>query len=172
MLVSPTITLNRDAVPIGDDIEPVGESREDVETGNDEEESLEEGITTFEVIQKNLTSREEQVLEDCGHADYRSWCVVCVKDRCSGKHLQVAPLEKEERARTKPSLLSFDCVFLTHQNADTTLEHENESSPVISQEVTIYSCVEAVVRMTDDIPLLNWILHFATKMRSGRGWKK
>ena len=40
-LVSPTTTLNRDAVPIGDDIEPVGESRVDVKTGNEEEESLE-----------------------------------------------------------------------------------------------------------------------------------
>ena len=37
-LVSPTTTLNRDAVPIGDDIEPVGESRVDVETENEEEE--------------------------------------------------------------------------------------------------------------------------------------
>ena len=42
-LVSPTTTLNREAVPIGDDIEPVGESRVDIETGNkEEEESLEE----------------------------------------------------------------------------------------------------------------------------------
>ena len=48
MLVSPTTTLNRDAVPIGDDIEPVEESRVDVETGNEEEESLEEGIPTFD----------------------------------------------------------------------------------------------------------------------------
>ena len=32
-LESPITTLNRDAVPIGDDIEPVGESRVDVETG-------------------------------------------------------------------------------------------------------------------------------------------
>ena len=46
-LASPMTTLNRDAVPIGDDIESVGESRVDVETGY-EEESLEEGIPTFE----------------------------------------------------------------------------------------------------------------------------
>ena len=37
-LVSPTTTLRRDAVPIGDDIEPVVESRVDVETGNEEED--------------------------------------------------------------------------------------------------------------------------------------
>ena len=50
-LVNPTTTLNRDTVPIGDDIEPVGESRVDVETGNEEE--VEEGIPSFEVLQKN-----------------------------------------------------------------------------------------------------------------------
>ena len=37
----------------------MGESRVDVETGSEEEESPEEGIPTFEVIHKNLTSREE-----------------------------------------------------------------------------------------------------------------
>ena len=40
--MSPTKTLNRDVAPIGDDVEPVGESRADVEMGNEEdEESLE-----------------------------------------------------------------------------------------------------------------------------------
>ena len=86
----------RDAVPIGDDIAPVGESCVDVKRGNEEEESLEEGIPFFEVMQKNLTSSEGQEPEDCGHADYRIWCVVCVKDRCAGKHLPVEPWEKEE----------------------------------------------------------------------------
>ena len=57
MLVSPTTTLNRDVAPIGDDIEPVVESRAGVETGYEEEESLQVGIPTFEEIQKNLTSR-------------------------------------------------------------------------------------------------------------------
>ena len=36
--VSPTKTFNRDVAPIGDDIEPVGESRADVEMGNEEDE--------------------------------------------------------------------------------------------------------------------------------------
>ena len=36
----------------------------------------------------------------------------------------------------------------------------------------IYSCVEVVVRITDDIPLLNWIPHFAMKLKTGRRWKK
>ena len=53
-------TLNRDAIPIGDDIEPVGESRVDVETGNE----------------------KAQEPKDCGHAVYRSWCAVVVKGRC------------------------------------------------------------------------------------------
>ena len=39
-LVSPTKTLNRDVAPIGDDIEPVGESRAGVEMGNEEDEEL------------------------------------------------------------------------------------------------------------------------------------
>ena len=56
------------------------------------------------------------------------------------------------------------------------IEYDNEPSPEVLQEVTIYSCVEVVVRITDDDPLLNWILHFArrflNKMRSGRGWKE
>ena len=35
---SPTKTLNRDVAPIGDDIEPVGESRADVVMGNEVDE--------------------------------------------------------------------------------------------------------------------------------------
>ena len=35
-LVCPTKTLNRDVAPIGDDIEPIGDSRADVEMGNEE----------------------------------------------------------------------------------------------------------------------------------------
>ena len=49
------------------------EPRVDVETGNEEEESPEEEIPTFDMIQKNPTSREEQELEDCEHAVHRSW---------------------------------------------------------------------------------------------------
>ena len=60
---------------------------------------------------------------------------------------------------TKPSLIAFDCIFLTQKNAGTTLEYENEPSPEVFQEVQICSCVKVVVRITDDIPLLNWIHH-------------
>ena len=70
-------TLNRDVAPIGDDIEPMGESRADVETGK--EESLETEIPTVEMNQKNPTSRAEQEHEDCGHAAYRNWCAACVE---------------------------------------------------------------------------------------------
>ena len=152
------------------------ESRVDVKTGNEEDESPEEGIPTFEVIQKNLTSREGQEPEDCGHADYRIWCVVCVKARCAGKHLLVEPWEKEGRERTKSSWVSFDCFFLKKENAETKLDYENEPSPEVFREAKIYSCVEVVVRIADDIPLFNWIPHFArrflNKMRTGRGWKE
>ena len=161
-------TLTRDAVPIGDDIEPVEESRVDVETRNKEEESPEEGNTTFEMVQKNPTSRKEQEPEDCGHADYRSWCVLFIEDRCAENHLQVEPLEKEERERTKSLWVSFDCILLC--NADSTLEHENEPSPEVLQEGKTYSCVEAVVRVTGDIPLLSWILHFAMRFLNSLQW--
>ena len=60
-LVSPTKTLNRDVAPIGDDIEPIGESRADVEVGNDEdEEPLEAEIARVTMNPKNPTSREKQ----------------------------------------------------------------------------------------------------------------
>ena len=37
-LLSPTKTLNRDVAPLGDDIDPIGESRADVEMVTDEDE--------------------------------------------------------------------------------------------------------------------------------------
>ena len=44
------------------------------------------------------------------------------------------------------------------------------------KKAKIYSYIEVVVRITDDIPLLNWIPHFAkrflNKMRTGRGCKE
>ena len=82
--------------------------------------------------------------------------------------------------------------WLTQENANTTLEYENEASPEVFQEVKIYSCVEVTVRkvkrqyrilrisaehntsarITDDIPLLYWIppfaMRFLNKMRTGR----
>ena len=120
----------------------MGESRVDVETRNEEEELPEEGIPTFELFQENPTSRKEQEFEDCGHVVCRSGCVACVKDHCARKHFQFELWEKEGRERTKPSLIAFDCVFLTQENADTTLEYENEPSPEVLQEAKISSCVE------------------------------
>ena len=87
--------------------------------------------------------------------------------------LLVSKINVQGRERTRPSLIAFDCVFLTQENADTTLAYENEPSlEVYHQEAKIYSCVEGVVRITDDIPLLKWIPHFAMKMITGRRWKK
>ena len=61
MFVSPTKTLNRDVAPIGDDIEPIGESGADVETGHDEdEEALEAEIPRVRMNPKNPTSRVKQ----------------------------------------------------------------------------------------------------------------
>ena len=72
----------------------------------------------------------------------------------------IEPLEKE-RIQTEPSWVSFVCILLC--NAATTLEYEYEPSPEVFPEVTICSCVEVIVRITDDIPLLNWIPHFAMR---------
>ena len=70
-LVSPTKTLNRDVAPIGDDIEPVGESRADVEMGNEEdEELLEAEIPRVRMNPKNPTSREKQE-----HEEFRTCCL-------------------------------------------------------------------------------------------------
>ena len=51
-------TLNPDVPPIGDDIDPVGETRADVEMGNEEdEEPLEAEIPIVRMNQKNPSSR-------------------------------------------------------------------------------------------------------------------
>ena len=44
---------------------------------------------------------------------------------------------------------------MTQENADTTLEYENEQSPEVFQEAKIYSCAEVVVRITDESQLRN-----------------
>ena len=93
--VSPVTTLNRDGAPMGDDIEPMEESRADVETGK--EESLEAEIPTVEMNPQNPMSRAEQEHEDCGHAVYRNWCAACVEACGVGRQLQAEPLEEEER---------------------------------------------------------------------------
>ena len=78
--MSPTNTLNRDVAPIGDDIEQVGESRADVEMGNEEDEELFEAeIPRVRLNPKNPTSREKQEHENSGHAVYRSWYAACVE---------------------------------------------------------------------------------------------
>ena len=59
MLVGPTKTLNRDVAPIGDDKEPSGESRADVEMGNDEdEEPLDAEIARVRMNPQNPTNRD------------------------------------------------------------------------------------------------------------------
>ena len=116
----------RDAVQIGNDIEPVRESRADVEIGNEEEaeESLEAEIPTVETNPKNLMRKAQQEREDCGHAVYRNWYAVCVRGRCVEKHLQVELLKEEEKERTKPSLAAFDHVSVAQSKRRT---ESNES---------------------------------------------
>ena len=117
--MSPTKPLNRYVAPNGDDIEPVGESRADVEMGDEEdEESLEAEIPRVGMNPKNSTSREKQEHEDSGHAVYRSWCAACVEGRGVGGQHRIELLEEEERERTTP-IVAFDCGFLTQEIADT-----------------------------------------------------
>ena len=65
----------------------MGESRADVETGNDEEEAEEESldpeIPTHEKNPKNLMIKAQQEREDGGHVFYRYWCaVLCQRPSC------------------------------------------------------------------------------------------
>ena len=68
--------------------EAIGESRADVDIGNDEdEEPLEAEIPTDRMKPKNPTSREKHEHEYSGHAIYRSWCAACVEGRgVQGQH--------------------------------------------------------------------------------------
>ena len=114
MLVSPTKTLNWDVAPICDDSEQVGESRADVEMGNEEdEEPLEAEIPRARKNPKNRNSRETQE-----HAVYRSWCAACVEGRGVGGQHRLELLEEEETEMTSP-IVAFDYGFLTQEKADT-----------------------------------------------------
>ena len=103
--MSQTTTVNRDTVPIGDDIEPVG----GISCRCRREKTLEPELPAVETNPKNPIRRAEQEREDCGHAVYRNWCLVCVERCCVEKHLQVEPLKEAEKERTKPSLSAFSC---------------------------------------------------------------
>ena len=135
--------------------------------GNEEdEEPLEAEIPSVRINPKNPTSRKEREHEECGHAVYRSWCASCVEARGFGRQLQGEPLEAEEGERTT-SMVAFDCVFLTQENADTfpilicrdnrrgrigatCFERKGPTASFIPllkvlQEAMIHSCVEVVV---------------------------
>ena len=118
-LVSRTKTLNRDVAPTGDGIEPVGETRADVEMGNEEDEEPSEAeIPRVSMNPRNPTSREKQEHEDSGHVVHRTWCAACVEGRGVGGQQRIEPLEEEERERTT-LIVVFDYDCLTQENADT-----------------------------------------------------
>ena len=73
----------------------MGESREDVETGYDEEASSESEIPTVETNLQNPMSRAEQEREYVDMLLTGIFCAVCVKGRCIRKHLQRDELEEE-----------------------------------------------------------------------------
>ena len=92
---------------------PVGESRADVEMGNEEEEEpLEAEMPRVRMNPKNPTSRERQEHENSEHAVYRSCCAACFEGR--GQH-RIELLEEEERERTTP-IVAFDYGFLTQES--------------------------------------------------------
>ena len=85
-----------------DDIEPIVESRVDVETGNDEdEEPLEVEIPRVRMNPKNPTSRKKREHEDSGHAVYRSWCAACVEGRGVGGQHRIELMEEKEREQLR-----------------------------------------------------------------------
>ena len=87
-------------MPIGDDKEPVGESREDVELGSEEdEEPLEAEIPRVRMNPKNPSSREKQEHEDSGHAVHRSWCAACVEGRGVGGKHRIELLEEKGKRK-------------------------------------------------------------------------
>ena len=106
--------------PIGDDIEPIGESRADVEMGNDEdEELLDAEIPRVRMNpQDSHEQTEKQEHEDSGHAVYRKWCAACVEARGVGGQHRVQLMEEEERERTAPTV-AFDYGCTTQETADT-----------------------------------------------------
>ena len=94
----------------------MGESRADVEIGNEEEkEPLESEVPTVETNPKCLMRRGQQEREDCVHAVCRSWCAVFVRGRCVEKHLQVELLKEEKKERTQLPWISFDHVSVTQE---------------------------------------------------------
>ena len=78
-----------------EDIEPIGESRADVEMGNDEDEEAE--IPRVRMNPKNPTNGEKQEHEDSEHAFHRNWCAACVEGRGVGGQQRIELLEEEER---------------------------------------------------------------------------
>ena len=137
------------------------------------------GIPTFEEVQNNPMTGEERELEDCGHAVHRNWCAACVKDRCARKHLQVEPFEEENRERTKSSWVSFDCVFMTPETADTfpipIFRHDGE---VKRQCRTLRTSAgrNTSMRIKDNVLLFNWIPHltmrFSNELIPDLRWRK
>ena len=89
--------------PIGDDIEPVGESRADVEVGNEEdEEPLEAEIPRVRMNTKNPTSREKQEHEDSGHAFCRDSVLLVSKVEVLVDHTELNCWRKrKERGRLR-----------------------------------------------------------------------
>ena len=100
--------------PIGDDIEPVGESRADIGMGNEEdEEPFEAEIPRVRMNPKNPADMKIQDILSTGVG-----VLLVSKGRGVGGQHRIELLEGEERERTTP-IVAFDYGFLTRENADT-----------------------------------------------------
>ena len=93
---------NRDVVPIGYDIEPIGESRADVYMGNDEDEELLEA--EIPSVRMNPTSREKQEHEISGQ--------IVHKNRCAALCRRVLVDNIELNWRKKKEKSHYDCSLL------------------------------------------------------------
>ena len=98
--------------------EPVGESRADVEMGNEEEEEpLEAEIPRVRRHPKNRAERNK-IMRIQDILSTRSWCAACVEGRGVGGQHRIELVEEEEREKTT-LIVAFDYDFLTQENADT-----------------------------------------------------
>ena len=103
--------------------------------------------------------KAQQEREDRGYAVPRNWCVVCVRSLCVEKHLQVELLNEEEgRERTKLSMVTFNHVSVTQENAD--------KFPILirrdeGQSQTKVTCCERKSSISHLIPfLVDWRILF------------
>ena len=137
---------------------PHGESRADVQLGNDEDEPLEAESHRVRMNPKNPTSREQQEHEDSGRAVYRNRCAACVEGPGVGGQHRIELLEEEEKDRTTP-IVVFDYGFQTGKRRHV---HNSDLSrqPTFCEREgpTTYSTISFIVGFIKDLGFRRIIL--------------